>query len=285
MPLWNASNIPEGFLTMHNTKPWVYAKIIVLKGILKYTAFLSQDGEVDFEMEIGAWEIGFSKPGQWHKVKPLSDDLEMVLEFYQEKSKGIQKIEQNFHKVFPDKNPHYEVELLSTFIDLKWKKVLDLGSGGWRNSLFLACNGAIVSAWDKNIDGLKSTQELADDQKLSLMTYQKNLNLTRVEENYDIVISTVVLQFLEANSAKKLIVSAQEHTNIGWYHVIITPISSPDVPCPIVFPNLPTYEEYLEWYQDWGIIQKDNYVGEFHVKDEKGNRVKARFLTLVARKK
>lgn len=285
MPLWNARNIPQGFLTMHNTKPWVYAKIIVLRWKLKYTAFLSQQGEIDFEVEIGAWEIGFSKPGQWHKVKPLSDDLEMVLEFYQEKSEEIQKIEQNFHKVFPDKSPHYEVKLLSTLVDLKWKKALDLGSGGGRNSLFLASHGAIVSAWDKNIDGLKSTQELADTHKLSLMTYQKNLNLTRVEENYDIVISTVVLQFLEANSAKKLIVSAQEHTNAAWYHVIIAPITSPDVPCPIDFPNLPTYEEYLEWYQDWEIIQKDNYVGEFHVKDEKGNRVKAKFLTLVARKK
>jgi hypothetical protein len=49
---------------------------------------------------------------------------------------------------------------------------------------------------------------------LDLEIFQKDLNKDLILENYDVIISTVALQFLEKDSATTLLKSAIEKTNI-----------------------------------------------------------------------
>ena len=95
----------------------------------------------------------------------------------------------------------------------KEKKALDLGCGGGRNSLFLAENGFDVLAFDKNMEAVMNLNMLAQKNNLNLKAEVKDLNNEQISTNFDVIIATVSLQFLENDSAKKLIKSAIEHTN------------------------------------------------------------------------
>lgn len=45
MPIWNQETVPHHFLTKHNTKVGIWAKIKVLKDQLKFEA-LSDEGQI-----------------------------------------------------------------------------------------------------------------------------------------------------------------------------------------------------------------------------------------------
>jgi tellurite resistance protein tehB len=283
--IWTNETIPEAILNKHNTKAGVYGKILVLEGALAYTAFKDTKGEVDYKAVIKAGSHGVSAPQQWHKVEPIGE-TKFLVEFYQEKPENIQKIEEDFAKEFPDKKPHDELKLLLSQENFEGKKALDLGSGGGRNSLLMAKNGLSVTSWDQNVEGLTETQFLANRANLNLQTEEKNLNFDRVTENFDVIIATVSLQFLEEKSAHELWQSVVDHTNIGGYNLLIVPILSDDVGCEIPFPNLVPYENYLNFYENenWEILHADNMVGHFHRRDANGNRIKSRFATIIAKK-
>ncbi|PZM86566.1 hypothetical protein DLH72_00660 [Candidatus Gracilibacteria bacterium] len=284
MPIWNQNTIPQMFLDIHNTKAGVYGRINVLSGKLKYTIFRDKNGEIEDTYLIEAGNFGIAKPEQWHKVEAIGE-VEILLEFFKEKPKEIQESEEKFEKIFPDKSPHYEVKYLASLVEnKKGKKALDLGSGGGRNSLYLAMQGFKVTSWDKNLDGLFSTSNLAKKNFLDIKTSMKNLNKELVEENFDVIIATVSLQFLEKESAIKLLNSAVKHTNIGGYNLIIVPIESENFSCPINFPNLMTYKDYLDMYKNWEIIYSDDMIGKFHKTNEKGIRIMSRFATIIAKK-
>lgn len=80
-------------------------------------------------------------------------------------------------------------------------KTLDLGCGNGRNSLYLAANGYDVTAWDKNpmsidnIERIKAAEGIAN-----LQTAIKDLNSLSFAGEYDFILSTVVLMFLEAKT-------------------------------------------------------------------------------------
>ena len=283
--IWTNETIPEAILNKHNTKAGVYGKILVLEGALAYTAFKDAKGEVDYKAVIKTGSHGVSAPQQWHKVEPIGE-TKFLVEFYQEKPENIQKIESDFAEKFPDKKPHDELKLLLSQENFEGKKALDLGSGGGRNSLLMAHNGLSVTSWDQNVEGLTETQFLADRANLNLETEEKNLNIDRVTENFDVIIATVSLQFLEKKSAHELWQSVVDHTNIGGYNLLIVPIASDDVGCEIPFPNLVPYENYLNFYENenWEILHADNMVGHFHRRDANGNRIKSRFTTIIAKK-
>lgn len=282
--IWDKNNLPKWFSSSHNTKAWIYWLIHVLDWQLKYTSFKSQNWEIDQEIILSKWETWVSLPTKWHKVEPIGD-MKMMLEFFKEKDKKVQEIENEFKQVFPGYSPHYEVEYLSTLIpDKSWKKLLDLWAWLWRNSLFMSFAWFDVTSWDKNIDGLNQIKENSSKNNLSINTKIKDLNNSLVDENYDVIISTVALQFLNKQSAQNLINSMIEKTNIWWYNLIIIPIDSPDFNCPIRFPNLISYQDYLDIYKDWEVIHKDNMFWKFHKNDENWYKIMSRFITLIAKK-
>ncbi|RAL55862.1 hypothetical protein BLD25_03430 [Candidatus Gracilibacteria bacterium GN02-872] len=284
LPIYTKETIPKGLLLAHNTKAGVYGKINVLSGKLKYNYLESENGGVKKEVFVEAGDYIVSAPQAWHKVEFIGD-TKIYIEFFAEKPEEIRKIEKDFFTTFPNMGPHYEVKMLVNIIENPvGKKALDLGSGGGRNSLLLAKNGLKVESWDKNLEGLENTKDLADKFGLNLEIKQKDLNYDLVEDNFDIIIATVSLQFLEKQSATNLLKSAINHTNIGGYNLIIVPIEADDIKCIIPFPNMRTYQEYLDLYKNWEIVYSDNMIGQFHRVDENGHRIRARFATIIAKK-
>lgn len=281
--IFTEKTIPAWLLKMHNTKDWIYWKINVLEWILKYTIFEKENGKIEEEFFLEKWDFWVAEPQKWHKIEPIWN-VKIFIDFFSEKEEKIQEIENIFEKIFPEKNPHFELVELIAKQNFLWKKALDIWSWFWRNALFLALNWFDVTCFDKNFKWLLQTKNEAKEKNIEIKTVLKDLNKDKIEENFDLIISTVALQFLEKESATSLLKSMIEKTNLWWYNLIVVPINSPDLSCPINFPNLRNYIDYISLYSWWEIITSNNLIWRFHRIDENWKRIISRFATILAKK-
>ncbi|UEC24003.1 SAM-dependent methyltransferase TehB [Pasteurella canis] len=276
MPVWTATSLPKMFQEKHNTKVGTWGKLTVLTGQLKFYE-LTEDGKVVSEhIFTSKSDIPLVEPQVWHKVEPISDDLECYLEFHCKK-------EDYFHKKYNMTATHSEVKNAVNI--LSPCKVLDLGCGQGRNSLFLSLLGYNVTSWDHNENSIKFLTDTAEKENLPIQTALYDINSANIQENYDFILSTVVFMFLNRDRIPQIIENMQSHTNIGGYNLIVAAMSTDDVPCPIPFSFTFKAGELKQYYQDWELIKYSEEMGELHKTDENGNRIKMKFVTMLAKKK
>lgn len=164
-------------------------------------------------------------------------------------------------------------------------KTLDLGCGNGRNSLYLAANGFDVTAWDKNASGINNIKTICQAEGLTnLQTAVVDLNALSFEGEYDFILSTVVLMFLEPQTIPGLIANMQRCTKLGGYNLIVAAMDTADFPCTVGFPFAFKENELRNYYAGWELEKYNEDVGELHRTDANGNRIKLRFATLLARK-
>lgn len=176
-------------------------------------------------------------------------------------------------------------EVLAAAVRVSPGKTLDLGCGNGRNSLYLAANGYSVTAWDKNpmsianIERIKAAEGLTN---LEIATV--DLNALSFEGEYDFILSTVVMMFLEPQTIPGLIANMQRTTVPGGYNLIVAAMDTDDFPCTVGFPFAFKTGELAEYYTGWEVVKYNEDVGELHRTDANGNRIRLRFATLLARK-
>ncbi|HCC11268.1 MULTISPECIES: tellurite resistance methyltransferase TehB [Atlantibacter] len=164
-------------------------------------------------------------------------------------------------------------------------RVLDLGCGNGRNSLYLAANGFDVTAWDKNPSSIANIQRIAQAEGLtSIQSDVRDLNTLTFDGEYDFILSTVVMMFLESATIPGLINNMQRCTKSGGYNLIVAAMDTADYPCTVGFPFAFREGELSNYYAGWDIVKYNENPGELHRTDEAGNRIKLRFATLFARK-
>ncbi|MFP5597671.1 tellurite resistance methyltransferase TehB [Kluyvera sp. 142486] len=165
-------------------------------------------------------------------------------------------------------------------------KTLDLGCGNGRNSLYLAANGYDVTAWDKNPMSIQNLLSIREAEGLeNLQAAVKDLNTLTFDGEYDFILSTVVMMFLESSTIPRLIPNMQRCTKPGGYNLIVAAMDTDDFPCTVGFPFAFKAGELKNYYEGWDLLKYNEDVGELHRTDENGNRIKLRFATLLARKK
>ncbi|EPK7358688.1 tellurite resistance methyltransferase TehB [Kluyvera ascorbata] len=179
--------------------------------------------------------------------------------------------------------PHSDVVHAATIV--KPGKTLDLGCGNGRNSLYLAANGYDVTAWDKNPMSIQNLLSIRDAEGLeNLQASIEDLNALSFDGEYDFILSTVVMMFLEAKTIPGLIANMQRCTKPGGYNLIVAAMDTDDFPCTVGFPFAFKAGELKEYYAGWDLLKYNEDVGELHRTDENGNRIKLRFATMLARK-
>jgi tellurite methyltransferase len=117
---------------------------------------------------------------------------------------------------------------------------------------------------------------------LSIETY--DIEAATIENDYDLIISTVVLQFLQPSTVAAVIGNLQQHTRPGGYNLIVAPALSKDMKCGIDFPFFFAENQLRKFYQQWTIRKYVEAVGAFHRKDVNGNFFQSNFATLIAQK-
>ena len=176
-------------------------------------------------------------------------------------------------------------EVLYSAEIVKPGKTLDLGCGNGRNSLYLAANGYDVTAWDKNPMSIDNIERIKAEEGIdNLHTAIKDLNNLSFDGEYDFILSTVVLMFLEAKTIPGLIANMQRCTTPGGYNLIVAAMDTADYPCTVGFPFAFRSGELSNYYEGWELLKYNEDVGELHRTDENGNRIKLRFATMLARK-
>ncbi len=176
-------------------------------------------------------------------------------------------------------------EVLNALNYIQPGKALDLGCGNGRNSLWLASNGFDVTAWDKNPNSLNNLRTIRDAEGLeNLHIDAVDLNTLQFDGEYDFILSTVVLMFLEAQTIPGLIANMQRCTKAGGYNLIVAAMDTADFPCTVGFPFAFKEGELRDYYAGWDLLKYNEEVGELHRTDANGNRIKLRFATLLARK-
>ena len=163
---------------------------------------------------------------------------------------------------------------------------LDLGCGAGRNSFFLKSQGFNVRALDSAPDKISKIQEIIElekiNDKMSADVY--DINEASISQNFDLIISTVVLQFLKADRINDIIRNLQNQTKIGGYNLIVAPLSTSKFACEIDFPFLFAENELKEYYKGWEIVKYNEEIGSFHRKKANGEFYQSLFATMIAKK-
>lgn len=277
MPIWNQETVPPEITHKHNTKVGTWGKIKVLKGQLQFES-ISDDNEIISVVVYGPEsDIPMVEPQAWHKVTLLTEDTEFFLEFFCTE-------EDYLAKKYGYTRTHSEViEALQTITQPC--KVLDLGCGRGRNALYLAKKGFDVTAVDYSQESLDILQEVMELEDIDLQVGVYDINSANLSQDYDWIISTVVLMSLQRDQVPDIIRNMQEVTNIGGYNLIVAAMDTVDAPCPMDFNFTFAAGELKDYYKDWKLIKYNEDFGELHKLDENGKRMRMRFATMLAQKK
>ena len=142
-----------------------------------------------------------------------------------------------------------------------------------------------MTAWDKNPVSINNLESIRAAEALeNLRTAVTDLNSLTFDGEYDLILSTVVMMFLEPDTIPGLIANMQHCTAAGGYNLIVAAMDTEDYPCTVGFPFAFKPDELRDYYQGWELLKYNEDVGELHRTDANGNRIKLRFATLLARK-
>lgn len=279
LPEWTSDTLPKGFRKQHNTKVGTWAKLTILTGKLQYDA-LDADGNVleTFVFDKDS-DVPFVEPQAWHKVTPLTDDLRCQLSFYC-------RPEDYYAKKYKLTATHSEV--LEVVKHIQSGKALDLGCGGGRNALYLQLLGFDVTAFDHNATAIDNINTLIAEEKLEHITaYVGDAHDANISGQYDLIVSTVVLMFLNGSRIPAIIDNMQACTKTGGYNLIVCAMDSDDYP--MSAHQLPfgfgfKSGELQDYYKGWEIVKYNENVGHLHRLDAAGNPIALRFATLIAKK-
>ncbi|CAH9017549.1 tellurite resistance methyltransferase TehB [Candidatus Nitrosacidococcus sp. I8] len=163
-------------------------------------------------------------------------------------------------------------------------KVLDLGCGQGRNTLFLGLLGFDVTASDYNPSTANVIHEIANTEGFKIKTEIYDMNQASIGDNYDFIVATVVFMFLEPQQIPTIVANMQEKTNPGGHNLIVSAMNTKDFPCHMPFSFTFTEGELAQYYQGWDLLIYEEEVGSMHARDAAGNPIKLKFVTMLAKK-
>lgn len=99
-------------------------------------------------------------------------------------------------------------------------RVLDVGCGEGRNSLFLAKLGCRVDAFDLSENGIAKAKKIADQAGVSVNYFCCDLGAFVFEEAYDVILSHGVLHLPYKEIRDEFIAKMQENTKTGGFNAV-----------------------------------------------------------------
>jgi len=150
-------------------------------------------------------------------------------------------------------------------IQLPGKRIVDLGAGEGRDSVFFAQKGLDVLAIDLAPSGLNKAGELAEKMGTSIQVLEADLNDLVLDDSFDIVYSIGALQYIEPGKRERQFHHIKEKTNPGGLHVLCSFVKHPALEiAPDWGKNEYLYErnELQDYYTGWQTVYSEEFVIE-----------------------
>lgn len=224
-------------------------------------------------------------PGALHRIKLIKNhNFNVNINFYCSPHRYFEK-KYSFRRVHSDLLYAY-----SHYIPTSRRlNILDVGCGSGRNLLFLAKQGHYVTGLDCNSEALKKVKDISRQENI------KNIKLVQVDLNtsigleyshYDLVISTVSLQFLLPESVYILLQYLRKATKVGGIHVLVFPIKKAPFEFPESFTYLPEKQVLYKNYQNagWTLLEYKEKTGQLHKLDKFARPIQGEFGFLLAQR-
>jgi tellurite methyltransferase len=140
-------------------------------------------------------------------------------------------------------------------------KVLDIGCGEGRNTLYLAALGFKVTAFDISVAGVGKILAIAKEKRLKINAFVADMREYVFTETYDLVVCVGCLHLITPEERKSVIIRLKETTVAGGYHVIGVLTDARPEPEDLkgIMVGLLKEGELFEHYNDWEIIEKAAY--------------------------
>ncbi|PJK08549.1 tellurite resistance methyltransferase TehB [Lysobacteraceae bacterium NML08-0793] len=284
LPEWNPDTLPKGFLQNHNTQEGTWAQLEVLQGSLDFAMTDAVGNTLAHFTFSPDKQPPLIEPRQWHRIVSASADMRCQLRF-------MCTAEDYPAKKYKLSRAHSEViEALPRLQLPANPRALDVGCGRGRNTLYLALHDWAVDAIDHNPQALETLTQIIASEGLEKQVNIHSLDLnqasrqTLLQGQYDLVVCTVVLMFLQKDAALAVVRQMQDATRPGGYNLIVCAMDTEDTPCTQPFPFTFSEGELSAMYQGWEFLKYNENPGHLHKTDAQGNPIALRFATMLARK-
>lgn len=209
-----------------------------------------------------------------------------------ERRNNMSEIAERYNRIYTEHEvsfgkgkPESTVSKIPTYIASG--KVLELGAGEGRNTLFLAEHGFDVTATDISSVGLEKLRKRAEAIGLHIQTVREDICSVCMEEFIDVLVCTYVLQDVPRLEALDIIKKMQEQTNGGGIHTISAFTKESDF-----YRNKPQTntlflekEELKNLYSGWDILHYEEIPTEALAKKADGTPMINTTAKILARKK
>jgi tellurite methyltransferase len=160
--------------------------------------------------------------------------------------------------------PSFEVAEVAPLLPAN-ARVLDLGCGEGRNSLFLASLGHSVVAIDHSDAGIGKLRAIAERTGVALEAHVGDIAALEPAEDFDCVLAHGVLYYLENPVWRQLLARLKQRTRPGGFHVFTVFIYNADYPvtdeiAAAHYKSSFRPRELAEVYRDWRELRFDQYV-------------------------
>lgn len=151
-------------------------------------------------------------------------------------------------------NPSKEVAEVVPLLN-RDAKILDVGCGDGRHSLYLASLGFKVDAFDISTNAIEKIDCLKKQNNLDINTYVCDVLSFDFKYKYDLIIVHGVLQFIEKEKQPIIIELLKKWTRENGYHIVAVFTDEEPIPEDLkeimvgVFKN----EEIKNYYKEWDI--------------------------------
>ena len=272
------------FLDKHSTQEGTWGKLTLESGELEFVFLDGSENKLSCIRMDSTNRVISIPPSCWHKVKPASKAFSATLEFYCVPHRYFQK-KYGLGRVHGD----LLYALNNYFNNHDKMRILDVGCGKGRNLLYSALLGHHVTGIDFNKEAIDSIHAVTKKEKLTnvnAIVHDLHDVVDFDDEQFDLVISTVSLQFLKAERISSLLTELQQLTVAKGMHFIVYPISELPFELPESFTYVPESKALYHFYQDsgWAVLEYNEAVGQLHRLDESGKPIQGKFGLLLAQK-
>lgn len=141
-------------------------------------------------------------------------------------------------------------------------KLLDIGCGEGKDSVFFARNGYDVTAFDISDAGIEKTKRLADKIGVPIKVFKADVLDYRLDTNFDILFSSGVFHYIKPDLRHDILSNYKRFTNINGLHIFNVFVTKPFIePPPEKEPTACKWisGELITHYHDW-LIQESSEV-------------------------